>query len=161
MTDGANQGMTGRQALDAVMGGNLPDEQPSDEALMKRVMDAPLPGEGTPIWERKGVDRYSAAADSLAHAFLEVAKTRPGILTKKAYYPMNYQVVSLRGKEMDADVLAWEAAKTTFPGMDEWLGGATGFMVGFAFNLARHLHGLQPAPNPAIVTINIPERKDS
>lgn len=156
MSDGANLGITAKRALDTILGG---DPQPSEaerttrEETRQRVLAAPLPGEGPSPWERAESgeitkdDGYSLCADSLAHAFLVLAETR------QLFYPDDGEIESLRGKPMDGCSAFWEAAKERWLNLDEWLGGASGFQVGFAHNTVRFILARPPTENPAIVEV--------
>lgn len=170
MSDGSNLGITARRALGTILGGDdqpSEDERLSDEETRARVMAAPLPGEGPTPWQRAEGgeidkdDAYSMVADSLAHAFLVIAEGNPEILTERQFYTEDDLknmgdgpwVKDMLGKPKDPTAAAWEAFKERWPEGDEWIGGASGFQVGFAFNLARHLQGLSVVGNPAIVTV--------
>lgn len=155
--DGADLGVTAGRALKSVLGG---DPQPSESERMsmaemeKQIRSRPLPLEGEPPWGRDDVkDAYSYASECIAHAFLVCADEDPEVLTRELYYPDDYEAEILRGKQKEANTAVWEAMKERWPGADEWLGGATGFMVGWAYNAARCIKELPPAPNPAIVTV--------
>jgi hypothetical protein len=162
MTDGANLGITAGRALGTILGG---DEQPSDEEkatpeqVRERVMAAPSPCEGEPIWDRHIDDEaYSLAADCIAKAFLLLEADDPGLLDRKVFWSKeNTDIESLWDKQRDASSAAWDATTAKWPGFDEWIGGASGFMVGFAYNTARYVTGAHPAGNPAIVTFEVPE----
>ena len=51
---------------------------------------------------------------------------------------------------------AWEAAKKRYPGLDDWLGGITLNMFGWANGLVRYIHDKPPVGNPAVITIRLP-----
>lgn len=95
----------------------------------------------------KGEDAYQLAAEMTAKAMLIVADEDPTLLDipdtitgswNRAYY--------------DA---AWVAAKKRWPGLDDWLGGITGNMFGWANQLVRYIHDKPQVGNPALVTINV------
>jgi hypothetical protein len=47
----------------------------------------------------------------------------------------------------------WEAAQERWPGLDDWLGGITGFQYGWAHNIVRYIVGASATGNPAILTV--------
>lgn len=160
-SDGAEMGITAGRALDAVLGGKTEPEEESvqtREEVRQRIEAAPLPGDGEPPWElAEEMNAYSLATDSLAHAFLVLAEERPELLEHDGRFPDDFEIEELRGRPTgDPTGAIWEAMKERWPGADEWIGGATGFMVGFAFNQVRWLMEKPPAPNPAIVTVDVP-----
>jgi hypothetical protein len=167
MSDGADLGVEAGRALGAILGGKEPpteDEQQTKEQMLERILAVSDPCEGTPVHEREFAEDmggYSYAADCIAKAFLILEADDPGLLdrTPEPYtYPDDYEIEDLRGKsfERSGDSLAWEALMERWPDFDDWLGGATGFMVGFAFNAARHVKDLAPVQNPALMTITSP-----
>lgn len=132
----------------------------TDEAVMTpqewrdRLSALPDPMVGRSPWDSatvgRGQEAYGRAAELAAKAMLIVADEDPTLLDipegvddswDRAYY--------------DA---AWRAAEARWPGLDEWLGGITGFMFGWANNTVRYIHGKPPVGNPALVTISLPER---
>lgn len=169
--DGADLGVSAGRALDTVVGGA---DQPGDderarlEEFAARIRRTPLPGDGQPIHERRdlGRDAYSFAGDALAHAFLVLEEEQPGILDKRLVYgdaPERFAEAdrrwwdeNMKGTEQEANAAVWEAFCERWPDGDDWIGGATGFMVGWAHNAARTINNLPPVPNPAIVTLNVP-----
>lgn len=161
--DGANLGISARRALGTVLGGQpapTEDEWSTLEEMRARILAAPLPGDGPGIYDRamETGDAYSLAADSIAHAFLVCEQEDPGVLQRVTVFgPDNCEIEDLWGKPVDANQAVWEAACARWPGADEWWGGATGFMVGFAYNAACAITGLPPAPNPAFMTIELPD----
>jgi hypothetical protein len=166
MGDGANLGIMAGRALGTILGGkDQPDddEKATPEQVRERVMAAPNPCEGEPIWERGiGDESYSVAADCIAKAFLLMESEDPGVLHRRVYWSKdNTGIADLWGKETDAMTAVWDATTAKWPGFDKWIGGASGFMVGFAYNTARYVIGEPPAGNPALLTIDIPEPEDS
>jgi hypothetical protein len=134
MSDGAHQGIDAKRALATILGGKEPPG-PQDgltrDGVLRRVLAAPLPPDPRPT-------DYGVASDSIARGFLEVVHDMHAVLT------MNQM---------------WDGLKAKYPGFDDWLGGASGFMVGWAYNCVRFLSFAPPAPNPAIVTIEAPEKE--
>lgn len=163
--DGADLGVSASRGLEAALGGEQPGDEDrlSLEEFAARIRSAPLPGDGKPIHERQGIDGYSLAADSLAHAFLVLEEEQPGIFDKRLVYgdaPARFGIndrawwdENMKGKEQDAHAAVWEAFCERWPDGADWLGGPTGFMVGWANNAARAISRLPPVANPAIVTI--------
>lgn len=158
MSDGSNMGITAKRALGTILGG---DGQPTDEEMATpeqvrdRVMAAPDPCDGLPIWEREG-DGYSMSADAIAKAFLLAEEADPGILERRESYPDDCEHEILRGVEKDGASVVWDAVTDRWPDFDRWVGGASGFQVGFAYNTARYIAGQPIKSNPAILDIEIP-----
>lgn len=166
MSDGAHLGVGAGRALDTILGGQ---EQPNEkerqtcEQVRARVMAAPLPGEGEGLWphveagtqvkEGALADTYTLATDCLAHAFVVLAEEKPALLDEQRFYPNDCDVEILRGKPMSPETAMWEAFTARWPEGDDWVGGASGFMVGFAFNVCRFLVEKPPVLNSAIVTV--------
>lgn len=162
MSDGAHMGITAGRALGTVLGG---DDQPTDEErstaeeTRARLEAAPL-FEGPKPWDRfPSVEgemndaAYSAAADSIAHAFLILLEEDESLLEPR-YYPEDCEHEILRGKQKSPDSPFWEAMTDRWPHADDWIGGASGFMVGFALNAALYASGKSlVARNPAIVEV--------
>jgi hypothetical protein len=162
MTDGANLGVTAHRALESILAGKpspTEDEQTTREETLARVLAAPLPGEGDGPHQR-GLDTgvaYSMVTDSICRAMLECEQADPGLLGRRAVFPDDYDIEELRGTPLSPETLAWQAIMARYPDADEWWGGATGFMVGFAYNTARFIMGLPPAGNPAIMEVEVPD----
>jgi hypothetical protein len=166
MSDGANLGVSAGRALKTILGGDAPPEGAecvSMAELEQRIRSRPLPGEGTKPWEADDKDdAYSVAAEIVAHAFLVLADEDPTLLTRQEFYTeddfRHHEGEDwwhgLVGKPKDASEVIWRAFTDRWPNGDEWVGGATGFMVGWAFNAARSIKGEPPAPNPAILTVS-------
>lgn len=166
MSDGANLGVSAGRALGTVLGGEPepgPDERVTMAELEKRIRSRPLPGEGDKPYESDSddVDAYSIASEIIAHAFLVLADEDPTLLTRREVYTEDdfkhhegedwWQ--GLVGKPKDATDAIWQAFTQRWPKGNEWIGGASGFMVGWAFNATRSITGEPPAPNPAILTL--------
>lgn len=131
--------------------------------MREYVMSAPAPLDGPPIWERpesqhtSEVDGttsmrhgYEMSALAAAKAMLIVADADPTLL-------------SLPSVEDDPSGLdraysdkPWQAAKERWPGLDEWLGGISGFQFGWANNAIRYILGTEAVGNPAVLTISTP-----
>lgn len=158
MSDGSNMGITAKRALGTILGG---DDQPTEEEkatpeqVRARVMAAPDPCEGLPIWEREG-DGYSLSADAISKAFLLAEEADPGILERRECYPEDCEHEILRGVEKDGASVVWDYVSDRWPGFDSWIGGASGFQVGFAYNTARYVTGQRITGNPAILDIEVP-----
>ena len=159
MTDGANLGITARRALGSILGS---EDQPTDEErttseeTRARLEAAPL-FEGPKPWDGDKDSAYSMATDSIGHAFLILIEEDPSLLEPRLYpdtYPNGEPMDEwLKGKTMDPDSMLWQAMKERWPHADDWVGGASGFMVGFALNSALFASGRGPIANPAIIEI--------
>lgn len=165
MSDGANLGVSAGRALKTILGD---EPQPSEQEratldeLEARIRTRSLPGDGTRPWDGGNDDAYSVAAESIAHAFLVLADERPELLTERRFYDGTEMDANgeenaqwwhqhMTGKEREPTEAIWAAFKERWPNGDDWIGGATGFMVGWAFNAVRTIKHIEPAQNPAIV----------
>jgi hypothetical protein len=121
------------------------------EQMREHIEEAPMPLEGEPIHERFEGDLdkgYDLSGRSLARALLLTAEEKPELL----------DVSQEREKDPSGWAAAnneklWTAAKEKFPGLDDWLGGITGFQFGWAHNAIRYVLGAEATGNPAIATI--------
>jgi hypothetical protein len=173
MSDGANLGVDAQRALETILGGREepgPEERVSIEEMEARIRAHPLPGQGTPPHETAELDdAYNQATECIAHAFLVLADENPSLLTEQRYYDgsemddsipasdATWWRENMAGKAKDPTDALWEAFRERWPDGDEWVGGSTGFMVGWAFNAVRTIKGLHPTQNPAIVEVPSPE----
>lgn len=111
----------------------------------------PDPMSGPSPWEQKdamkGDDAYQLAGELTAKAMLIVADEDPSLLVIPESVTDSYDRAIY-----DA---AWVAATKRWPGLDDWLGGITGNMFGWANQLVRYIHNETPVGNPAIVTIRV------
>lgn len=106
---------------------------------------------GPSPWKRRTLDgenQYQLAAELTAKAMLMVADDDPTLLDIPDSITDSYERASY-----DA---AWKAAEARWSGLDDWLGGITGNMFGWANQLVRYIHGKPPVGNPAIFTIKLP-----
>jgi hypothetical protein len=115
----------------------------------------PEPMVGPSPWSKKGAmkgeDAYQLAGELTAKAMLIVADEDPSLLDIPDTITDGYRRASY-----DA---AWKAAEARYPGLDDWLGGITGNMFGWANGVVRYIHDKPPVGNPAIVTISVGERE--
>jgi hypothetical protein len=156
MSDGSALGIPAKQAMKAVLGGDQPTEEDiqTPERVRERVMAAPLES------SVEGFD-YNAATDSIARAMLTLHEEgvidlngEPPLYTEEDFEPSQREFFKgLIGSPKSADTVAWEAITKRWPFISDI--GASGFMVGFAFNTARWLAGFNPVGNPAIMEISI------
>lgn len=133
MGDGAHLGVGAGRALKTILGGEPPPteaEQESREEVRARLAMVPNPCTGAPPQD------YSDAADRIAKAFLLVSDADPAL-------------------PIEADAL-WAAVKARWPNFNEWVGGASGFQIGWAANCVRWLKEQPPAENPALLEIREP-----
>ena len=100
--------------------------------------------------EDAGEDTYQLAAELTAKAMLIVTDENPTLLDIPESITDSYGLASY-----DA---AWQAAQVRWPGLDDWLGGITGNMFGWANQLVRYIHNKPAVGNPAIVTIQLPSK---
>lgn len=125
--DGSNV-CDAERALATILGGEpAPTTEPTREEVRARVMAAPYPLTTKPT-------TYGEAADTIARAYLA--------LVDEGHVDL-----------LDPGADWWRAITLRWDGFDEWLGGATGYMVGFAGNVVRWLHERPREPNPAIVPL--------
>lgn len=125
-SDGANLGILADRALKTILGGAPPPEE--RELLSPEQMRATLLAAVEPMGATRPND-YGRAACAIGRAMLTIAD-------EAGLQPDMYRAVTTR-----------------WPGFDEWLGGATGFMVGWAENAVRYVHSARPVPNPALLQI--------
>lgn len=160
MGDGAHMGITAERALATILGGaDQPDEgeKATPDQVRERIEAVPLFA-GEKPWERfpRGEDglaegAYSMATDALAHAFLVLLEDDRSLLEPR-HYPDDHDWSA--GKQIPLSDVLWAAMKERWPGADEWVDGATGFMVGFATNTALYAGQFEAyAENPAIMEI--------
>ena len=122
---------------------------PTPAEWRERIEARPEPLDGLAVWDRFGSsDGYEAAGECLARALLILADERPELLdvtAERERDPSGFEAA-------DNDKL-WEAAQERWPGLNDWLGGVTGFQYGWAHNIVRYIVGAPPTGNPAIVTV--------
>lgn len=106
-----------------------------------RIEARPLPDGEAPWSIATDDDAYEAAAESLAHAFLVLVDEKPDLIANDDPFAPEL----------------WAAFKERWPTGNDWLGGVTGFQVGWAHNLVRWLHDVPETGNPAIVEIEVPD----
>lgn len=156
MSDGANKGVTAYRALGTILGGEPSpegDELASKDEVRTRIEKAPDPCEGKPIWDREleGNDAYSLAADCITRAFLHMVLEDQAVLYTEFYYDDEHEF--LAGKTRDTSDVLWERVMARWPEFDKWIGGASGFQVGFAYSTVRFLLDKPYVGNPAIVEL--------
>lgn len=133
------------------------------DQMRAQIMAAPDPLDGPPIYsEERGLPRgmkddncaYGVAAEAAAKAMLLIATLNPALLDVTAE-----EKEDPRGFEAADNRKLWDATKSTYPGLDDWLGGITGFQFGWAHNAVRYALGAPAVGNPALVTIRVGETK--
>lgn len=124
-SDGAHQGIDAQRALETILGGKDPPGK--DEEEMREQVRARILNAATP--DGPSPETYGAAADAIAKAMLALLDKEPSAAVDADLY----------GRLPD--------------GFDDWLGGATGFQVGWAVNCVRWLLEKEPVRNPALITI--------
>lgn len=122
----------------------------SPQEMREKIEKAIYPLEGEPIHKRhwEGMEGYAAAAESAALAMLITAEEDPDLLDVS-----KEEEDDESGFKAANNMKLWEATKKKFPGLDEWLGGITGFQFGWAHGAVRYIKEFSPVGNPAIVTI--------
>ena len=151
MSDGAHLGVTAGRALATIFGGEtqpIDEEQKSKEEFASWIRLAPESFE-----DIVGEGGYSEASRWLARKYLLIMEEW---FARSMYQrrPWSPQHLSMR----DA---AWADCKVKWPEDVKEAGGMTGFMHGWAFNAARHVLGMPPTRNPALLTILLGKRKVS
>lgn len=112
------------------------------------LMAAIEPTQGDPIHVRMpGMDGYEMAARCAARAMLIVCEENPRLLDVPT---REDDPTGFARATHDAH---WQAAKDRWPGLDDWLGGLTGFQFGWANNAVRYALGAEAVGNPALVSI--------
>lgn len=134
MSDGSTFGVMAHRALETIIGGKpSPDKQEcaTREDVRKRILKAPLPDESNLAYPNDPGQAYSLACDCIAHAMLTTS--------------------SDADCETDCSA-AWQRAKLRYPNLNEFVHGASGFMVGWAWNTVRWLLGRDDEQsNPVII----------
>ena len=120
-------------------------------AEMREYLMAALDiGEGEPIPRRyRGEEGYEMAGRCLGKALLIVCESDPSLLDIPADKD---DKLGFGAAFHDAH---WQAAKERWPDLDDWLGGVTGFMFGWANNAVRYSLGARTVGNPAIVSVDL------
>ena len=96
----------------------------------------PLPMVGPSPWQTASEDSYQLAGELTAKAMLIVVDDDPTLLDIPDTVTGGYERASYEA--------AWLAAKERWPGLDDWLGGITGNMFGWANGLVRYIHEKPP-----------------
>lgn len=124
-------------------------KQDTPEEHRAYILTAPAPMDGPPIWERAtGDDGYEMSGLALARALLTVAEDDPALLDVSAERENDPT-----GWEAANNDKLWEAAMDRWEGLDDWLGGVSGFQYGWAHNAVRYVLGAEATGNPAIMTL--------
>ena len=155
MADGAYLGVDAERALGTILGGK---ESPAKEEQMDDTTFA--------VWLRSAPENpasYGETARLAGRYLLEYLERHPErqndpLDDKHDFDRMRADGVLERSK-IDSAVWKnyllqtgiWDDAKQEFPQLESL--DLTGFMVGWAFNAARKVLALSPAPNPALLTI--------
>lgn len=127
--DGAHRGIDAQRALETILGGKphpKKKEEKTRDEVRARLMAAPTPEGPSP-------KDYGDAADAIARAFLSVLEQEPAT------------------PPLDGNL--YDKVIERCPRFDDWVGGATGFQVGWAINCVRWLCEQPPVANPALLTI--------
>lgn len=153
MGDGAHLGIGAESAMKATLGGEQPSEEEHQTPAQVRERIEKLS-----LFEGEHLENasYSTATDALAHAFMVLIEEDPTLLEPR------FESDGQNGqrRESQSSVL-WKAMEERWPNADDWLGGPTGFMVGFALNEAVYALDLKNRfPNPAILTIEVPTQEE-
>lgn len=123
-----------------------PQEWREHLASLPEPLVGPSPWEGIK-WSDGSDDAYQLASELTAKAMLAVVDDDPTLLDIPDSITDSYERASY-----DA---AWKAAEARYPGLNDWLGGITGNVFGWANQLVRYIHDKPPVGNPAIVTIRL------
>lgn len=116
--------------------------------MREHLMGALDINEGEPIHRRMpGTEGYEMAARCLGKALLLVCEDDPSLLDIPA------DKDGARGIGAAFHDAHWGAAKARWPGINDWLGGVTGFQFGWANNAVRYALGTRTVGNPAILTV--------
>lgn len=117
--------------------------------MREYIMSAPTPCEGPRVWERaQGEAGYEMAALCAAKALLIVCEENPRLLDVPS------KEDDPRGVERAFHDAHWQAAKARWPGLNEWLGGITGFQFGWANAQVRYVMDVEQVGNPAVMTVS-------
>jgi hypothetical protein len=95
-----------------------------------------------------GEDAYQLAGEITAKAMLACVDDDPSLLVIPDTITDAW--------ERSLYDAAWVAAKARYPGLDDWLGGISLNMFGWANSVVRYIHAAPAVGNPALVTIDLP-----
>jgi hypothetical protein len=153
--DGAHLGVTAERAIETILGDREPPtegEGMTSQQMREWLMTLPKLDEIETRFEKdeegfgpfelayargKQLD-YSEGAGVAARAILEFWEANP---------------------DFDTSIDPYETIKSQNEGLKKL--GLTGFMWGWAYNAARYCRDEPPQPNPAILTIEIPDPEDN
>jgi hypothetical protein len=154
--DGAHMGVSAERALKTILGG---EPEPTED----EQMDADTFRQWIQTAERQ--DTYEEGARLCARYLLEYLIAHPEDMQRPL--DATYDWGRLRAEQGDQfverEVLAkyqvsegvFDKAAAANPDLKAMTRDLTGFMVGWAFNAARRCLELPPAPNPALLTVNV------
>jgi len=146
MSDGAQQGIGAKRALDTILGGEpapTEDEGMSREQMERRIMAV---ADGPP-------QDYDDAALYTAKFILTTLRAHPEIASQPVDGAID--LVNSTPDHIIVTRKGWsDLLKEVDPtGYQEAVDEITGFMWGWACNAARYVLDLPEVPNPAIMTI--------
>lgn len=107
----------------------------------------PMPMEGPSPFDSGSDEPYELAARMTAKAMLMCADEDPTLLDIPEDITDYYARADYSA--------AWDKAQERWPGLDDWIGGITLNMFGWANMVVRWIHDKPPVGNPAIITIGI------
>jgi hypothetical protein len=169
MTDGAHLGVTADRAIQTILGGAdqpTDDERLDPEAFRAMVLSAPTAAEFEASLDGKvdyTDDDYGMCATVAARAILEAFLADPALAA------MPTETVYDWDRDPDHGRMGMKPEFVVNRGLSAELRdravrlpvGMSGFQWGWAVNAARFCVELPPAPNPAVITVEVPPLKGS
>jgi len=148
MTDGTQQGISAKRAIETIIGGKPApekDDESSPAYWLKRLRE-----------KDDDINGYEAHAEVMAKYILLAYETHPHLQqapnTRKYVEPVDWNNPVVLEHDL-SDRLKDEVYTNPTHPFRRALSNATGFTWGWAFNIARYAIGLPPQPNPAIIAI--------
>lgn len=149
MTDGAHLNVKADDAMGKIVGGVEVEEFLTDADFEKMIREAIA----------IEIFSYDGASNRTARLVLEAYEKYPMLQSQP---DSQSYLVDRDGEinyEIKTGVTLYNIIKEIYP-EEEVFSELTGFMWGWAVNAARNILDLEPLPNPALFTIEVPDEED-